>query len=522
MLYYNFQNYDGFKERFGFVEHGNGEKSRRNKVLLSFIKQPRLLKEARETGDYTLLNIPNMIELKKELWDRIICSSTSSGDLIYPNRLIGYCLYSSIYQTDEMNGICEDGDFKSIRYINKESGRVFKMKAGKFIRALILETEFGQTLPESVLIYLQEAFVQDWQVYCQSKIPENTLFVNKEFGRIYSGRECEGDFHSCMTSRGYHHFYRDAVDASAAYLENREGKIIARCVIYNRCIDEEGKEWRLAERQYSTGCNDVLKRALVDALIQGGYIDGYKQVGYDCHNSRGFVDINGNSLENKKFYIECDLETDDRLSYQDSFKWYNYDEGIAFNYEPMCYDYLLDTAEGSINGEEEDDGENEYDSYHDRYCYSVVEVSVHGIIKTCDEDDLDDFTWINRYERYYHDQDVSYCDKCGEPVLDTEIVTSEITGEKYCCDECMKAAELEYAKRNWTYSEFDQKYYENENAVTTFMSWNRTTETYDVRTIAKKTLAYLLNTFRFLMMGDGKVYDQIDFNTWTPFPVVVV
>lgn len=523
MLYFNFQNYEGFKERFGMVEHGNGEKSRRNKVLLSFIKQPHLLKEARETGDYTLLNIPNMIELKNELWRRILRSSLHTERLIYSVQIMGNVLLSAKYGTDKLEGLCEDGDFKCIRYINHElSDRVFKMKAGKLIRLLILETEFGKTLPEPVLIYLQEAFVQDWQVYCQSKIPENKLFVNKEFGRIYSGRVCDGDFHSCMTSRGYHTFYRDAVNASAAYLENKEGKIIARCVIYNECIDEDGQVWRLAERQYSTDCNDVLKRALVDALIQGGYIDGYKQVGYDCHNSRGFVDINGNSLEGKKFRIDCDLGEDDPLSYQDSFKWYDIRNRVAYNFEDdnLHYDYSLDTTEGSIWGDS--DEPDAYDSYHDRYVYSVCTVYVNGSEETCDEDDMDDFVWIERYRRYYHEDEVSYCDKCGGPMLGSDAIFSSITGEDYCCEDCMHAAELEYAKTNWAFSEYDQKYYEDDDAVTSYMSWNRETESYDVRTIAKKTLAYLLNTFRFLLMGDGKVYDEIDFNTWMPFQVAAV
>ena len=38
MLYYNFNNYEEFKELFGLVKHGNGVKSRKNKILLSFIK----------------------------------------------------------------------------------------------------------------------------------------------------------------------------------------------------------------------------------------------------------------------------------------------------------------------------------------------------------------------------------------------------------------------------------------------------------------------------------------------------
>ena len=177
-------------------------------------------------------------------------------------------------------------------------------------------------MPESVIIYLQECFTQDWQAFSISSLPkENRLFVDDNFNDIYDSGECEGDFYSCMTDKGYHCFYRDSVDASAAYLKNEDGKIIARCVIFNKVYEEgSNKIWRLAERQYSTNQDDVLKRALVNALIIGGYIDGYKQVGYDCHHSRSFVDIFGNSLEDKKFYIDCDLGTEDTLSYQDSFK----------------------------------------------------------------------------------------------------------------------------------------------------------------------------------------------------------
>lgn len=523
MLYYDFHNFEGFKERFGIQLHGNGEKSRRNKVLLAFIKQPWLLREARKTGDYSLLNIPNMTELKNEMWKRILQSSEGAGKP-YTVHIMDRTLYSDRYSTDASKGLCEDGDARCIRYINHdtEDNRVYKMKAGKFLKALILETEFGQRLPEQVILYLCEDFTQEWEVFTRRQLPENTLHVDDDFRKIYSGKDCEGNFCSCMTSRGLHTFYRDAVDAKAAYLTNAEGKVIARCVIYSECIDEDGKVWRLAERQYSTDCNDVLKRALVDALIQGGHIDGYKQVGYDCHNSRGFVDLEGHSLEYKKFHIKCDLGEDDTLSYQDSFKWYDIKNRIAYNYDDddTRYDYCLDTTEGSIYGDS--DEPDVYDSYHDRYVYEVNTVYVNGHEETCDEDDMDDFEWIESIQKYIHYKEVSHCDECDSYYMTKDAIKSEITGESYCCEDCMHAAELEYAKNNWTFSDYDQKYYEDAGSVTTFLSWNRDTATYDVRTIAKKTLAYLLNTFRFLLMGDGKVYDEIDFNTWMPFQAAAV
>ena len=273
MLYYNF-NYQEFQYRFGFTEHDNGKKSRRNKVLLNFIKDRRLLKECIKKNDFTLLNIPNMVEFKKTMFGKIQISGGFDMNLSYKVELINYTFHSNKYSTDEMKGLCEDSDYKSCRYINhKNNGRTFKMKAGKFIRNLILETEFGQKLNESTLIYLQETFSEDWQTYSMSTLPKNNLYVNDNFADIYSSSECKGDFNSCMMNRGFHTFYQDAVDASAAYLRNDEGKIVARCIIYNK-VHEEGSDkiWRLAERQYSTNQDNLLKRALVETTSLNGHL----------------------------------------------------------------------------------------------------------------------------------------------------------------------------------------------------------------------------------------------------------
>lgn len=78
------------------------------------------------------------------------------------------------------------------------------------------------------------------------------------------------------------------------------------------------------ERQYASNKDDTLKRLLIDKLIHGEYIDGYKVIGASCRDADAFVDISGNSLKNKKFEIDCQLDIHDTLSYQDSFKWYNH------------------------------------------------------------------------------------------------------------------------------------------------------------------------------------------------------
>lgn len=511
MLYYNFNDYAGFKERFGMVEHGNGEKSRKKKILLAYIKQPSLFKQAVETGDYSLINIASMSELKQTMLERI---QQSSESLKYEVKLINYTFKSSKFETDDFNGLCEDGDPKSCRYINHSNeGRIFKMKAGKFIRSLILETEFGQTLPEQVLNWLSEEFTQEWQTFTLSTFPENKLFVNNNFADIYSSYRCKGNFHSCMTNEEFYTYYQDSVKAKAAYLENEEGEIIARCIIFPEVYDENGKVWRLAERQYSTECDDVLKRALVDALIRGGHIDGYKKVGAGCSDTREFVDINGNSLADKKFYIDCDLETYDTLSYQDSFRYYRYNDKKAYNYVPdKGYSYCLDTTDGSLDGPDDDD--DEWDSYHQEYVSEVTTVYVNGRAETCDIYDLDDFYEING--TYYHESDVSHCDKCGEPYLPANGKYSQITDGNYCCEECQKEAEQIYIQQHWYYSDYDQSYFEDRNDLTTYLHWDWNVVNYEVKTISRHSLDKYSDQFH---LYEGVYYDRLNPITGLPYYV---
>lgn len=509
MLYYNFNNYDGFKSLFGMNYHANGTKSRRNKILLAFIKSKELLHSAVETNDFSLLNISSMAELKTTVLNLIHESAAMDSKLCHTLNLNGQVWRSSKYQTDSANGICEDGDIKSIRYQNMSTSRIYKMRAGKLMRQLILDTAFGrERVPEQVLVWLCEEYASEWEAYSFGKIPKNKLVVDKNFEKIYSWDAIDGDFHSCMCGRGFHTFYKDAVDASAAYLLNEQGKIIARAVIYNKCIDQNGRIWRLCERQYSTECNDTLKKALVLALIKEDKIDGYKQIGADCHSSRSFVSNNGDSLSDFKFQISCNLGTEDPLSYQDSFKWYDYDKRVAYNFEPTTrWDYMLDTTEGAIYPEDED----EYDDYHDRYCRSTELVHYHGREFYCDSDDLDEFVYIDEMG-YYHQDDVETCPHCHEAYVEDEGYYSELLDKTYCCDECRSAEELKYKKANWFWSEYDQEYYEDKFDLTTLLQYNDVEKVYKPISISKESLNGIIH-----YVFAGQIYDCISGETNLPY-----
>ena len=512
MLYYDFMDYEDFKERFGIIHHGNGTKNRKNKILLAYIKNKDLLHKARVTNDYSLLHISSMSELKQVMMKKI---QDSGIDKRYPVRLINDIFMSDQYSTDDNLGLCEDGDFKSVRYMNMTNKKIYKMKAGKFLRAIILETEFGQTLPEQVLGYLCEEFTQDFQTYAMGTLPKNQLVVSDEFEKIYSSECCKGDFGSCMVDRRYHYFYQDAVDASAAYLIDEKGMIIARCVIYNNVHDQDENIYRLAERQYSSGSSDVLKRALVDALIREDKIDGYKKVGAGCGDATEFVDTKGNSLSDRQFWIDCDLETYDTLSYQDSFKWYSLKNRKAYNYQaPEAYDNL-DRTEGSIDGDDEDD-EN-YDEYHDCYtAYDTVTVLYDGREMSCAENRLDDFTWCEGEDLYVYTPETAHCDTCDYDYIKENGIYSEITGEYYCCANCKETAEKEYKEENWYWSEYDHEYYEDEDDITELWQWKSKERGYVACTISKKTLTTLVIQNKCFIVDD-EAYDKLNGRNNLPF-----
>lgn len=439
MLFYPFEDYEGFKEIFELREHGNGVKSRRNQILLAYYKSPKLIKWVREHNDPELATIKTMAHLKTACLNRLTSrynSNPDGGILQLKDRF----WKSHNYRTDCLKGKTEDGDMKSIRYVRLDSGKVYKMKAGKMYRQLILETEFGQMLSIQVVTWLCEELSLEWSGY--NITSEYTLHVDNDFEAIYSRSRCRGDFGSCMTNRDHHSFYANSVTCKAAYLTDPDGYIVARAIVFTDVTDKEtGATLRLCERQYSSECDDMLKQILVNKLIEGGFIDGYKRVGADCHNSRGFVDNNGNDLSDCCFSIECNLDYDDTLSYQDSFKWYNMSENRAYNYD-TDYDYRLDSTDDTL------DGCRNYDEYHDRYTdHDTVEVHYNGEWMTCDEDDLDDFVDVNG--RYYHEDEVSYCEYCDDPFIpENDCYYSDITECSYCCESCMREDERRYCEHH--------------------------------------------------------------------------
>lgn len=469
MLVYNF-NYEGFKELFGVRECGNGAKTRRNKVLLSYIKNPKWLKmkdtdfSGMERFGWRQANIKNMNDLWLMLERRIRweCDSLLDSDPI--NLLGNWTVWSQQYKLDDYQGICEDGDTGSIRYVRRDNGRVYKKKAGRFLHDILMEYDFGKELDESVMKWFCEEFTQRWHTLVTSKLPNYELRVSSSedaFERIYSTSECADDFNSCMMDDEYYYFYTNAVKARAAYLQNESGLIVARCVIYDECHLEDGsnKVVRLAERQYAVDCDDLLKRVLVDKLIAAGEIDGYKKVGADCHSPRMFVWNSGETLD-CRMWIPCELDTDDYVSYQDSFKWYDIDRRRAYNYEADGAGLKLDTTDGRIEGR--------YDDYHDEYTINdTVTVVYRGDEIQCDEDRLEDFVWSDREDVYIHEDEAVRCVDIEDWASRDNAYYSDVLDEYYYDLDSLNEDERDYYEENgYVYASHDDAWAESEDVVT--------------------------------------------------------
>ena len=466
MLKFNFNGYEGFQERFGIQIHGNGTKSRKNKILLAFVKDQFKKK------NYEVVNFASMAEMKVYVWQNLLSAGNADESLPYMVNLMGDIFHSDLYETDEWQGVCEDHDTRSIRYKNMEqAGRVYKMKAGKMLHHLINATEYGRSLPESVQRWLEEEFSLSWQTYCTGKLPENKLIVNTDFKRIYDADSCVGCFHSCMVNQDHWPFYRDAVDAKAAFLVDDDDMVIARAILYPHVFDDDGHEYRYLDRQYATDCNPVLMRALIDELVKAGEIDIYKVPGCGCGEANSIVDTEGNSMSHLTFHIKCNLETDDVLSFADTFKWYDYNAKKAYNSTKHGWDYSLDTTSYSIDDDyDEEDGN--YDDYHSTYVDSdLTLVHVHGEEMYCAEDWLDDFRWVESEEEYYHMDDVFKCPFCGNWELKSDAVHSDLIKMDFCTLDCVEKAEQKYKETNWTYSHFDHIYVESVTDIRVYNAW---------------------------------------------------
>lgn len=190
-----------------------------------------------------------------------------------------------------------------------------------------------------------------------------------------------------------------------------------------------------------------------------------------------------------KFSIKCELDTYATLSYQDSFKFYDYDKDIAYNYPHSSYNYCLDTTDLNLDGDDDEEDELEYDEYHDYSCNEVRVCHYHGEEINVDVDNLEDFIWLEGINEYHHHDDVTQCDACGAWVVKEDATYNSDAEAYFCNDTC----EGNYIKEHFYYSEYDDDYFHHEEDITKINVWSDEEQTYKVITISELSLRNLIN-----------------------------
>ncbi len=469
----SFTNYEEFKQIFAVVEHGNGVKSRKNKILLAALKDKTLHDWWMQFADQhrrfyptsgfkrvDLFHAQDMDGLKTFIhycMDDVFAHYERENDVraidIHSISLGNkWSVRTSDLYLDSRHGLCEDGDTRSVRY-KVQDGKIYKMKAGKFLRRCIDNTFLRDIFPEQVKVWICEEFAREWQSYAEGELSTDKfeLHVDDNFEAIYDRYRCVGDFKSCMAGEEQYTFYRDAINANAAYLTNENGNIVARCIRYNHVEDKEGNVYRLAERQYATDGDDVLKQILVDKLIAAGEIDGYKRVGVDCHDNMNFLLNDGTSLRDTRLHIKCYLKRGDTLSYQDSFVYYNKDTHIAYNDSDCSYTDMLNETSRTFGGgnyseyldEYIDEDDSVWDEYYDDYTRydRSCEAYYHGRTIYVDRDRAEengDFHWSDHYGMLLCDGIAYYVDSEDDYYKDEDVVWLNYMGVYALIDNCVE------------------------------------------------------------------------------------
>lgn len=461
----SFNNAHEFNEVFGLRECGNGNMSRKNKILLGCLKDKNFFKFCVSHKKYSsILSVNNMADFKKELFFDVARSSMSaylknSGYEKWKFTIDGndYVFYVNNMEMDDNGGICDDGDTGAIRYRNVEADRIYKMKAGKFFNKILDGCELGRILPQQAKCWLGEEFSTAWKSFAESRISNDYEFHYgddlSDFEEIYSSDNRRGDFHSCMTDEDNSSMYCNAVRSHAAWLTDADGLMFARCIVWDEVHDETtGKILRLAERQYSDGVNDVYKKMLVNELIKRNLIDGYKQIGASCHDNQAYVLNDGTSISDHDLWIDCELEDGDTVSYMDSFVFYDEDNHRAYNYDADGSEECLNTTDGVYNGHVGQVYSEHYDEWLDE----------------------DDAYYVESESDYYRYEDVVCCEQCETYVLREDAIYNEDV-DKWFCDEDCERAWME--NNDYVWDEANECYIPEYESVS-YHEWNPSRETF--------------------------------------------
>lgn len=309
-----------------------------------------------------------------------------------------------------------------------------------------LRSIFADTIPEVVANRAAELFADEWKSYVLSLAGnEFELVIDNDFEKIYSSYNCLGNFGSCMTDSGFEAMYHAFEGAKACYLENRDGNVVARAVIWEYAYDLRGEEYYIyLDRQYSSDGRRDLKELLITKVKELYKKENflYKPSDCECTDSCRIYTKEGERFINAAWLrVKSSLTADDTVCYMDTFKFLDLSSGNCYTQTPegnTANIALLETTNGEIEldrewseYEQEYISRNEavYSEWYDDYIWdyhAVWSARLHSYI------DKNDTALIRINGDFYTEDDsnVVYIEYDGEYHLmdDEGIVFCEDTG----------------------------------------------------------------------------------------------
>jgi len=342
MIANQFQNFEDFKNRFGFktgedgkyLVNANGVRQRKNNIVYQYWKEHFLyLKKVDKYSLKEAFDSASKHNTPKDVFREMLIT-------VFGMDLSTTCPVISFNEYKLLNsGICLDGDVTSVRYENTKTGHIYKMKIGKYVNKCL------DNLPDrtrkrlfwldnpTLRIFFIEEITELWK---NKRLKDMTMrvVVNKDFQAIYNPDLRPEDarcFDSCMDGDNNWNYYKDHDNIyDAVSLQDEEGLIYARAILVT-CYDKNDQEHKYLERIY---CNKrMYKDLLFEKAKAEGLFDLYKGLDASCHESKAIKKVSDDKTIDFPVYINLELEEEDWLSYQDTFKWYYPDLAKAYNYE---------------------------------------------------------------------------------------------------------------------------------------------------------------------------------------------
>lgn len=338
-----FSNYEDFRSRFGFktsekgeyLVNNNGVRQRKNNIVYLFWKESVIHNHEEGASLSSAYALGYKFATNKEVFDFMLYEifRLRSSDICPVKSFANYMILNE--------GVCLDGDVSSIRYSDRDTNHVYKMKIGKFVNKY-LEYYLQSKEKQNKWYFLQNPtlrifFIEELtELWKNKRLKEMSMkvVVDKDFQKIYSRSarpEDAKDFNSCMDDDrnwNYYKYHSDIYDAIS--LQDSEGLVYARAILV-KCYDNDNNEHTLLERIY---CN---KRMYKDLLFEKAkalnLFDLYKDLNASCHESLEIYSVSDSSKFQKQLYINLKLKKGDWASYQDTFKYYVPSLGKVFNGE---------------------------------------------------------------------------------------------------------------------------------------------------------------------------------------------